>query len=136
MSAAAERTASAARICGSALSTTLSCAAVRRESPISPAATTATRRAQIAAKLATSFVPTERCRMRVIPGVIGANSLIFRAVAATDDHTTEDKLRQLQELRDEALHAGSEKAVQRRRDEGRLLARERAVRLCDPGTFV
>ena len=36
----------------------------------------------------------------------------------------------------EALHAGSEKAVQRRRDEGRLLARERAEKLCDPGSFV
>ena len=36
----------------------------------------------------------------------------------------------------EALHAGSEKAVQKRRDEGRLLARERAEQLCDPGSFV
>ena len=35
-----------------------------------------------------------------------------------------------------ALHAGSDKAVQRRRDEGRLLARERAEKLCDPGSFV
>src|SRR5213075_467802 len=34
------------------------------------------------------------------------------------------------------LHAGSEQAVQRRRDEGRLLSRERAERLCDTGSFV
>ena len=31
---------------------------------------------------------------------------------------------------------GSERAVQRRREEGRLLARERAEKLCDPGSFV
>jgi propionyl-CoA carboxylase beta chain len=50
--------------------------------------------------------------------------------------TTEAKLEQLRELREQALHAGSEGAVQRRSDEGRLLARERAARLCDPGSFV
>jgi propionyl-CoA carboxylase beta chain len=55
----------------------------------------------------------------------------------SDAHeTTEAKLAWLRELRAEALHAGSEKAVQRRRGEGRLLARERAEQLCDPGTFV
>src|SRR3989454_11186176 len=58
-------------------------------------------------------------------------------MAATDDQqSTEAKLRRLEKLRDEALHAGSGKAVQRRREEGRLLARERAERLCDPGSFV
>jgi propionyl-CoA carboxylase beta chain len=50
--------------------------------------------------------------------------------------TTGEKLQWLAELREEALHAGSEKSVQRRRDEGRLLARERAEKLCDPGSFV
>ena len=50
--------------------------------------------------------------------------------------TTDAKLAWLAELRGESQHAGSEKAVQRRRDEGRLLARERAERLCDPGSFV
>jgi propionyl-CoA carboxylase beta chain len=54
-----------------------------------------------------------------------------------DGHeTTQSKLEWLRELRDEALHAGSEPAVARRREEGRLLARERAEKLCDPGTFV
>jgi propionyl-CoA carboxylase beta chain len=54
-----------------------------------------------------------------------------------DGHeTTQQKLEWLRDLRDKALHAGSEKAVHRRREEGRLLARERAVHLCDPGTFV
>jgi propionyl-CoA carboxylase beta chain len=57
-------------------------------------------------------------------------------VATTDDQSTAAKLLRLEELRERALHAGSEKTVQRRRNEGRLLARERALRLCDPGSFV
>src|SRR5215208_4608585 len=50
--------------------------------------------------------------------------------------TTEAKLEWLRELRDEAQHAGSESAVEKHRAAGKLLARERAERLCDPGTFV
>jgi propionyl-CoA carboxylase beta chain len=57
-------------------------------------------------------------------------------MAATDKDTTEGKLRRLEELRDEALHAGTEKAVARHRDAGKLLARERLLRLLDPGSFV
>ena len=59
----------------------------------------------------------------------------LRAVAETHD-TTAGKLEWLEELRGQALHAGSEKAVAKRREEGRLLARERAEKLCDPGSFV
>lgn len=50
--------------------------------------------------------------------------------------TTAEKLEWLEELRDEANHAGSEKSVARQRKAGKLLARERAERLCDPGSFV
>jgi propionyl-CoA carboxylase beta chain len=50
--------------------------------------------------------------------------------------TTQAKLEWLRELRDKALHHGSERAVQKRKEEGRLLARERAEKLCDPGSFV
>ncbi len=50
--------------------------------------------------------------------------------------TTQQRLEWLRELRDQALHAGSERAVERRRAEGRLLARERAEQLCDEGSFV
>jgi len=54
-----------------------------------------------------------------------------------DGHeTTEQKLAWLRDLREEALHAGSDRAVARQHDEGKLLARERAERLCDPGSFV
>jgi propionyl-CoA carboxylase beta chain len=55
---------------------------------------------------------------------------------AEGHETTAGKLEWLEELRGQALHAGSEKAVARRREEGRLLARERAEKLCDPGSFV
>ena len=50
--------------------------------------------------------------------------------------TTQAKLEWLRELRDQALHAGSERAVARRREQGRLLARERVEKVCDPGSFV
>src|SRR5207244_4375263 len=39
-------------------------------------------------------------------------------------------------LREEALHEGSEKAVARQRERGKLLARERLELLLDPGSFV
>ncbi|MDH4344828.1 MAG: acyl-CoA carboxylase subunit beta [Thermoleophilia bacterium] len=50
--------------------------------------------------------------------------------------TTESKLRWLAELSGQAAHAGSEKAVARQRERGKLLARERVERLLDPGSFV
>jgi propionyl-CoA carboxylase beta chain len=55
----------------------------------------------------------------------------------TETHdTTEARLRWLEELRDQALHAGNERAVARQRKRGKLLARERLERLLDPGSFV
>ena len=59
-------------------------------------------------------------------------------VAATDDRadTTQAKLERLQALREEALHAGSDRAIERQREQGKLLARERIERLFDPGSFV
>jgi len=60
---------------------------------------------------------------------------VARAEKETHD-TTKDKLEWLEELRREARHAGSEKAVGRQRAAGKLLARERAEKLCDAGSFV
>src|SRR5690349_12665725 len=59
-------------------------------------------------------------------------------MATTDDRadSTEGKLDQLRQLRDEAEHGASEKAVERQRQQGKLLARERLVELLDPGSFV
>ena len=50
--------------------------------------------------------------------------------------TTREKLDWLEDLRDQSEHHGSEKAVAKHKDAGKLLARERAEKLCDPGTFV
>src|ERR687892_445043 len=50
--------------------------------------------------------------------------------------TTEAKLRWLEELREEAANAASEKAIVRQRERGKLLARERLEKLLDPGSFV
>ena len=50
--------------------------------------------------------------------------------------TTAAKLGRLAELGDQARHAGSAAGVEKHRAQGKLLARERAERLCDPGTFV
>jgi propionyl-CoA carboxylase beta chain len=55
---------------------------------------------------------------------------------AETHETTEQKLAWLRELREQARHAGSGRAVAKRREAGRLLARERAEQLCDPGSFV
>jgi propionyl-CoA carboxylase beta chain len=55
---------------------------------------------------------------------------------AAQGDSTEAKLAQLSELRQQALHAGSEQAVAKHRADGKLLARERAERLCDQGSFV
>jgi propionyl-CoA carboxylase beta chain len=52
------------------------------------------------------------------------------------DESTRGKLERLRELRDEALHAGSQAAVEKQRAAGKLLARERVVRLLDPDSFV
>src|ERR1700712_5536139 len=50
--------------------------------------------------------------------------------------TTSEKLAWLEELRDQSEHHGAEQAVAKHRAAGKLLARERAERLCGPGTFV
>jgi propionyl-CoA carboxylase beta chain len=50
--------------------------------------------------------------------------------------STQAKLERLGELRDKALRQGSEKAVERQRSQGKLLARDRLEKLLDPGSFV
>jgi propionyl-CoA carboxylase beta chain len=55
---------------------------------------------------------------------------------APDLHTTAGKLAQLGHKVDEAVHAGSAAAVEKRHAEGRMTARERVDALLDPGSFV
>jgi propionyl-CoA carboxylase beta chain len=54
---------------------------------------------------------------------------------ATEADSTSAKLQELAELREQALHAGSELAVERQHEQGKLLARERVEKLLDPGSF-
>ena len=49
--------------------------------------------------------------------------------------THEEKLAYLRELREEAIHAGSEEAVEKQHAKGKLTARERIEKLLDPGSF-
>jgi propionyl-CoA carboxylase beta chain len=53
-----------------------------------------------------------------------------------DLHTTAGRLAQLAHKVDEAVHAGSAAAVEKRHAEGRMTARERVEALLDPGSFV
>ena len=55
---------------------------------------------------------------------------------AETHETTEAKLRWLDELRGQASHPASERQVERQRERGKLLARERLEKLVDPGSFV
>src|ERR671918_2671838 len=49
--------------------------------------------------------------------------------------TNEEKLAQLKELRDAAIHHASEKAVEKQHAKGKYTARERIEKLLDPGSF-
>jgi acetyl-CoA carboxylase carboxyltransferase component len=51
-------------------------------------------------------------------------------------HPIEERLEYLDSLRTQALNAGSEGAVARQHDRGKLTARERLGKLLDPGSFV
>jgi propionyl-CoA carboxylase beta chain len=57
------------------------------------------------------------------------------APAGPGPHTTAGKIAELQRRRDEAVHAGSARAVERQHARGKMTARERIDRLLDPGSF-
>jgi propionyl-CoA carboxylase beta chain len=63
------------------------------------------------------------------------------ALPPTDDvgppapHTTAGKIADLEKRRHEAVHAGSERAVERQHARGKMTARERIDGLLDPGSF-
>ncbi len=52
------------------------------------------------------------------------------------EHSTSGRIERLEKLRETALRAGSPRAVDRQRERGKLLARERVELLLDPGSFV
>ena len=53
-----------------------------------------------------------------------------------DPHTTAGKLADLERRYDEAVHAGSARAVEKQHAKGKLTARERIDLLLDEGSFV
>jgi propionyl-CoA/long-chain acyl-CoA carboxylase carboxyl transferase subunit len=71
--------------------------------------------------------------------VIGAAATLRRMSSEVpgkpDPHTTAGKIAVLLQHRDEAIHAGSARAVERQHAKGKMTARERVDRLLDPGSF-
>ena len=65
-----------------------------------------------------------------------ASDLEPAGAPGADLHTTAGKLADLQRRIEEAVHAGSERAVQKQHAKGKLTARERIVMLLDEGSFV
>jgi propionyl-CoA carboxylase beta chain len=57
-------------------------------------------------------------------------------VSDTDIHTTAGRLADLQDRLEAAVHAGSERAIEKQHAKGKLTARERVSALLDEGTFV
>ncbi|MEX1104666.1 MAG: carboxyl transferase domain-containing protein, partial [Ilumatobacteraceae bacterium] len=45
------------------------------------------------------------------------------------------KLEDLRQRRDQAIHAGSQRSVERQHEKGKMLARERIEYFLDPGSF-
>jgi acetyl-CoA carboxylase carboxyltransferase component len=50
-------------------------------------------------------------------------------------HSMKERLEELERRKQEALHAGPDRAVQRQHEKGKMLARERIEYLLDPGSF-
>src|SRR5213082_1312746 len=51
------------------------------------------------------------------------------------DHVMQQRLEELAKRREQALHAGSERAVERQHSRGKMTARERIEFLLDDGSF-
>ena len=75
------------------------------------------------------------CRSRVPAAAGGARVDSRAAMRDKAPETYEEKLAQLEELRYEAVHAGSEAAVEKQHAKGKYTARERIEKLLDPGSF-
>src|SRR5438270_11899545 len=58
------------------------------------------------------------------------------ASAAMADHPMQERLDELAKRKEKALHAGSERAVERQHSKGKMTARERIEYLLDDGSFV
>ena len=73
--------------------------------------------------------PTDRSVAGVSPTGTGTN------FARVTGNPMDDKLDDLRQRQEQALHAGSPRAVERQHSKGKMLARERIEYLLDPGCF-
>ena len=78
---------------------------------------------------ATTWAPTVR-QLDMGYGRIGR---LFSAPVT--EHPLVERIEDLRARREEALHAGSDRAVERQQEKGKMLARERLDYLLDPGSF-
>jgi len=74
------------------------------------------------------------CRARYIDAMTNPAAVPSDSAEA-DPHTTAGKLADLERRRYEAVHAGSQQAVAKQHERGKLTARERIDMLLDPGSF-
>jgi len=92
--------------------------------------------------LATSIIPTIVATLWLtthrLPGAAGKRALSIRCVTTTvpDIHTTAGKIADFEHRLDEAVHAGSERAIEKQHARGKKTARERIEMLLDEGSFV
>src|SRR5206468_1028115 len=98
--------------------TATSCPRSRRRSA------SAARSARCATRCGTSSASTGAAPSSRPPGLTGADPRL-PAMREKNPVTHEEKLAYLRELRDEAIHAGTEEAVEKQHDKGKLTARER-----------
>src|SRR5438067_12267771 len=66
----------------------------------------------------------------------GGALLASVASTAMADHPMQERLEELAKRKEQALHAGSERAVERQHSKGKMTARERIEYLLDDGSFV
>ena len=67
--------------------------------------------------------------------VFGASFALNYPGAHMAQHSMKERLEDLERRKQEALHAGPERSVQRQHEKGKMLARERIDYLLDPGSF-
>jgi propionyl-CoA carboxylase beta chain len=79
--------------------------------------------------MATNAQPPAEVRAAATPATAGGDD------KPLDIHTTAGKITDLDKRRYEAIHAGSQRAVQRQHAKGKMTARERIDYLLDPGSF-
>src|SRR5215831_1130875 len=77
----------------------------------------------------------EAATLRRMSSMVPSQPAAGDPAAEPDPHTTAGRIAGLGQRVDEAIHAGSARAVERQHAKGKMTARERIDRLLDPGSF-